>query len=167
MAQTCLGARLVNAELADALRKGGVSGLELRQVRFYRNDEPLPWYQMIATHTMPRMSKGTKGLLREAAPRWACPVCERDGYCGSPEQPLEIMYERREVDLDSTPDVVETWECFGRSLRPESARGHERWGLGSALILVKPKVLEIFRRLKVRKVCFQPVRIADAGEAHD
>lgn len=56
---------LVAGVLADALRKAEVTGLELRQVLYYRNNEPLPWWQMISTYTMPQFSPQTRGIITE------------------------------------------------------------------------------------------------------
>lgn len=155
--ETHRGHFLVAERLADSLRTGGVSGLELRQVHFYRNDEPLPWWQVISTHTMPRMSPQTKGIVRDTDSGWACPVCERDMYCGTPENPTEIAYNGQRVDPDSLPDVVQTWECFGRSVLHDDPERHLQRGFALPQILVKPKVMHILRALKVKHVRFQPV----------
>ena len=162
LARTCIGQTLVNFQLAEALRSAGVSGLELRQTRFYRNDEPLPWWQLISSYTMPKMSSLTKGIIRDASPGWGCPSCERDMFVGTVKQPAEIGYGRSEVDPQLLPDVVQTWECFGRSVLHDDPERHLIRGFAQPLTLVKQKVYEVFRRLSVRRVRFEPVRIFDA-----
>jgi rubredoxin len=148
---------LVARELAVAFRKAGVSGLELRQARSQRGNKPLPWWQMISTYTMPRMGKQTKGIVREVDSRWGCPVCERDMY--GMEPPTEIMYERSQVGSVTLPDVVQTWECFGRSILEDDPERNLGRGFAQPLLLVNVKVFDIFRRLKVKHADFQPVRI--------
>jgi hypothetical protein len=59
------------------------------------------------------------------------------------------------VDPEALPDVVETWERFGRSDIDQDFRCSH---LGEPLILVSPKVLDVFRRLKIKGARFQPVR---------
>ena len=163
------GETLVGPPLIEALQAGDVKGLELRQVRFYRNDEPLPWWQMIASFEMPRMSPKTRGGITDETDYLTeegfvipahppCPRCRRDGRYHS-DEPYEIAYSRRDVDPAAVPDVAHKWESFGVSgvdkEKPEFSR------FGDHRLLVKPKVFDIFRRLRVRQACFVPVRIVD------
>jgi hypothetical protein len=148
------GEILVAATLANALREAKLSALELRQARFYRNNEPLPWWQMISTYQMPPMSEATEGVIRsERLP--PCPHCQRDGHYNSATRPTQIAYDVCVVDPEALPDVVETWERFGRSNIDQDFRFSH---LGEPLILVSPKVLDVFRRLKIKGARFQPVR---------
>jgi hypothetical protein len=161
---------LVAEPLNNALREANVAGLELRQVRFYRNDEPLPWWQMMSAFEMPEMSSQSRGVVTDetdtvmedgkvihATP--PCPKCRRDGRYHTNEEPCEIVYNRTEVDPATIPDVVHTWEAFGRSWID---REHpERSWYGEHRILMKPKVFDIFRSLKVKHACFGPVSIVD------
>jgi len=159
--EICLGPGfepLVGAKLCKGLEEAGLTGLELRQTRFYRNDEPLPWWQMISTYEMPKISKASTNLGRDTDPGWGCPVCERDMHVNKKREPLDIVYERRDVDPEKIPDVVHTWERWGRSvLHDDPARQLVR-GFAPPFTLVKPKFLDVVRKLRVRKVEFNPVR---------
>lgn len=163
---TCLGEILVAERAKMELQNANGSGLELRQTRFYRNNEPLPWWQMIARHTMPRMSPKTRGMKIGSEdyverpdfviPGYRpCPECGRDGRSGTLDRPLEIVYSRSAIDPRDTPDVTETWECFGRSVKSPPPGQSVRYA--SPSLLVKPKVLDVFRRLKAKEATFAPV----------
>jgi hypothetical protein len=145
----------VAAALAEALRSAEVTGLELRQVLSSREHQPLPWWQIIPEFTMPKMSPATKGVVQGDPP--ACTLCRRDGHYNTMKEPEEIAYASREVDGGSLPDVVQSWERFGKShIRSEDFKDSR---LADPLILVRPKVFDIFRKLKVKHACFDPVRI--------
>lgn len=168
LCETCIGQKLVATKAADVLKGSGLSGLELRQACSYRDKEPLPWWQMIARYVMPRISSRSESLIRDTQPlfsatdpKWGCPVCERDMYATKEGLPLNIVYERSQVDPEKLPDVVQTWECFGRSvLRNDPERGLQT-GFAQPLLLVKPKVFDLFRKMKARGAGFSPVRIME------
>jgi len=150
---------LVSVKLAQALREDKVTGLELRQIRFYRNNEPLPWWQMISTFEMPKMSKETRGITWHDGQQGDCTVCGRDGYSHSLDEPWQIAYSKAQVDPAVLPDAVRTWEVFGNAeINYEEPR---RSRFGEQRILVKPKVFDVFRRLTVRHARFVPVRIVN------
>ena len=159
---------LVAEPLRNALETADVTGLELRQVQFYRNQEPLPWWQMISSYELPKMSPETKGIKTDeidhvmddgmvikALP--PCPVCRRDGRYNS-DEPLQIVYARKDVDSESIPDVVHTWERFGVSVINEKEPHYSRFA--PPILLIKPKVYEVFRSLKVKNAGVVPVRIS-------
>jgi hypothetical protein len=158
LTQTVFNEPLVAAPLAEALTKARVSGLELRQVRFYRNEEPLPWWQMIAAHDMPKMSAATRGMVRDTD-QPPCPQCERDGHFHTLHEPFEIVYRGEGVDPSTLPDVVQTWERFCCSWIDKEDPRKSRFAY--AAILVKPRVFDVFRFLKVKHARFVPVRIVD------
>lgn len=168
LCETCIGQKLVSTKIADVLKSSGLSGLELRQACSYRDKEPLPWWQMIARYVMTRISSRSESLIRDTEPlfratdpKWGCTVCERDMYATKGGLPLDIVYERNQVDPEQLPDVVQTWECFGRSvLRDDPERGLQM-GFAQPLLLVKPKVFDLFRKRKVRGAGFSPVRIIE------
>ncbi len=141
--------------LAEALRRAEITGLELRQVRSSRDHGPLPWWQIIPVHTMPKMDKATKGLIHGSPP--PCSSCRRDGHYHTTQQPEGIVYAKKDVDPDALPDIVQTWECFGKSRIDRDDFKQSR--LAEPAILVKPRVFDIFRRLKVKHAVFSPVRI--------
>lgn len=161
---------LVAQPLAVALEQERVTGLELRQVRFYRNEEPLPWWQMLATFEMPKLSPQTRGvvlsevdhvvgpdLVIRAEP--PCSLCQRDGRFMSSAVPAQLAYSRQQVNPSALPDVAKTWEVFGK-VRWNRKQFERSW-FGNQLILVKPRVFDIFRRLKVKSARFVPVRFVD------
>jgi hypothetical protein len=159
LSATCLGQILVASELAEVMKAAKLSGVELRQTRFYRNDEPLPWFQVISQHEMPKMGPATRGIVRDTSPGWGCPVCQRDMHCDMAEEPTAIAYDGCEVDPDKLPDFVHTWECFGRSVIKNDPERNLVQGFAQPRILVKPRVLDLFRKHKVRGARFQPVRV--------
>jgi hypothetical protein len=164
-----MGEVLCAKELTDALKRAEVTGLELRQVCLHGNGEALPWWQMISHFDMPKMSAATRGIITSevddvtedgmvirAMP--PCPECKRDGRFDTVKEPREIAYSRRTVDAETLPDVVQTWERFGKSVIKEDSRFSR---FAPPLLLVKPKVFDIFRHLKVKHARFEPVRLAD------
>ena len=167
---TCLDEILVAERLALALKEAEITGLELRHAHFYRNDEPLPWWQMISDYCMPKMSPATRGIVLSETdhverPDFIIPAeppchkCKRDGRFGTPDEPEQIVYSLTDVDPDSIPDVVHTWDCTGKSMKYPPKGQFPRYR--QPMILVKPKILDIFRRLKVKHVTFGPIRIMD------
>jgi hypothetical protein len=166
--ETCRGQVLVATKVADVLKGTSVSGLELRQARSCRDKEPLPWWQMMAPFVMPRVSSRSESLIRDTEPlfnkddpKWGCPICERDMYATKTGLPLDIVYERSQADPDDLPDAVQTWECFGRSVLRDDPERCLQVGFAEPLLLVKPKVFDVLRKLKVREASFVPVRFID------
>jgi len=155
--QTCLGHDLVGPSVAEALRAARVTGLELRQVHLYGNNEPLPWWQMISSFTLPKMDPRTRGILHENVRPAPCPMCSRDGHYDTTEQESEPTYSRADVDVNELPDFVNTWECFGKSVLKD---GHPI-NIAQPLMFIKPKVMDFFRSLKIRGVGFGPVHFVD------
>ena len=145
---------LVSTELAKALLKARVTGLELRQAHSYRSQKSLPWWQMIGTYTMPRMSPQTKGVFHDMRPGWGCAYCQRDCYEGMEE----MVYSLDDVRPSAVPDVVQTWECFSRSVLHDDPERNLRRDFGQPLLLMKPRVFDVFRELKVKSAEFSPVR---------
>jgi hypothetical protein len=148
---------LVSPALAHALKEARIKGLELRQAVAHKDHVPLPWYQIISSTELPRMSDLTRGVIRsESLPR--CPTCGRDGHFDAAFEPQEIVYDRSSVDIDALPDAVHTHERFGSGcLREPFQKSH----IPNPLLLVKPKVFEIFEKQNVRHVEFVPVNIAE------
>lgn len=158
LCSTHRGHLLVRDDLAEAMDAAGVGGAELRQVRSVGRKALLPWRQILPEFTMPRMSRHSTNLGRETAPGWGCPVCERDMHVALHCRPLDIAYDRSAVAPETLPDIVQTWECFGRSvLHDDPKRGLIR-GFAQPNILVKPRVFELFRELNVKEAGFRPVR---------
>ena len=157
--QTGRGHILVGSRLAEVLAAQQLTGLELRQAIFYRNDEPLGWWQIIAPHVLGRMTLREGGLGRDESPGWGCMSCRRDMFGGVLDDGFSPNFTRAAADVYSIPEVISTWECFGRSvLKDDPARSLIR-GFAQPLIMVKPKVFDIIRGLKVKQASFTPIRI--------
>lgn len=144
---------LVSPALAQTLRETEVTGLTLDEVRA-KSGATLPWVQLLSTTELPPMAPATEGILRERP----CPNCGRDGHFDNAKEPLQIFYPASQVTPHSLPDVVHTYECFGLSRLREP---FEQSRFANPLLLVKPKVYDVFKRQKVRGLEFHPVRTID------
>lgn len=81
---------------------------------------------------------------------FAVPACL---YSDGPLEPTEIAYNPEELPPE-LPDFVMSWECFGNScLRTP----FEESRFAQPLILVKPRVYQILRGLKIQNAKFTPV----------
>lgn len=143
---------LVSGELADALRRRGISGLNLREVRSSPQREPLGWWQILPDYEMPPLAPETQGIVREGP----CPACDRDGYFHEADIPIEMMCRREDVDIGSLPDCVRTYERFGNS-RLKTPFAQSRFA--APLLLFKPVVCELFHAMGVKGVRFVPVEV--------
>ena len=150
---------LVGPNLRASLLDAKVTGLELRQALFFRNNEPLPWWQIISAYEMPMMSKLSKNLTRDTRPGWGCPTCRRDMHTRTGIEPLDLIYDGAAVDPKAIPDVVHSWECWGRSVLNYDVERQLVRGFACPWVLVKPKVFDVFREFKLEDVSFDPVRI--------
>lgn len=156
---TYSGHLLISEHLAQAFREHDVTGVELRQALAKRTQAPLPWWQVLCGYTMPPAGPQTRGLIHDISPGWGCPVCNRDMYAEVFSHPLLLVYSRSQVDPAALPDIVQTWECFGRSVpRDDPARSLIR-GYAQPLILIGQKVFAILLDLKVRDTFYTPVKI--------
>jgi hypothetical protein len=147
--QTLRGEYLVHEGMAVTLRDSEISGLELRRAESSRG-QPLPWYQLIATHALPAMVPSSRGILVEGQ----CPHCRRDGYFGSPTEEMQPRYPQ--PNLKAPYDVMRSWEHFGNSRLTEP---FDQSHLASALLLVRPKVMELLLEMGFRGIRFKPVEI--------
>jgi len=149
---------LVRGELHAALASATLPGLKLMEARS-KLDEPTGWWQLVAEDTMPRMSPATRGLTRgkdrRGRPLPTCVHCDRANYYHSADEPLQIVYRRRDIGAGPLPDAAFTWEGFGET-GPEC-----RSVIARPRLLVSPRVLDIFRKLKVRGPVYAPVQIGD------
>lgn len=153
MAKTLDFEYLVADELAAAMRAAGLAGFELRQVHSSRDHTtPLPWWQIIALHQLPPWAAETAGYERENQ----CPLCGRDGHFHSNRRPLELVYYRSQVEPEGLPDIVATYEHFGNGgLREPFEKSH----IPHPLLLIKPRVYELFTAHKVRGLEWVPVML--------
>jgi hypothetical protein len=151
-AQTYYGDILVRENVAAALEDAGISGLDLRRVfeSTGSTQRRLPWRQILAERSLPSMSPHTTGIIRE----YICPLCQRQGYAATPEEPTRIFY--REKDLENAQDVNATWEWFGMAVQePKFPEGF----VVRPRLIVSPKVVKILMDHEVTAFGFVPVRV--------
>lgn len=144
---------LVTGMLHMELATANLSGLALMPV-VSTSDEPLAWWCMCSTHIMPPMAPETRGIIRSERLK-GCAECGRDNWFHTRKDIRRIAYRRSQLADWPLPDLAHTWECFGISAF--DANGF----LAQPLLLVSPRVVSIFRILKVRGVDFEPVTILD------
>jgi hypothetical protein len=149
--QTLDREKLVSPKLAQLLNHAEFRGLKLRRAQSHSGGKDLPWVQLISDVELPPMSASSKGILREGP----CPHCWRDGYFHS-QQPIELEYSSRQVDVNALPDIVHTYEHFGNSVLREPFKNSH---FAQPLLLIKPRVFRFFRQQKVRELEFVPVKI--------
>jgi hypothetical protein len=146
---------IVHDDLRAALESEQVSGMAFERA-LDRDGAQLPWHEVRIGATLPPMSVETTGIRRgRISGETPCGRCGRDGWFDDPEQPFTPSYARAVlVDL---PDVAATHERFGagqlRSPLPDSS-------LANGRIVVRRRVYDLYRRLKLRGIRFTPVRLA-------
>jgi hypothetical protein len=151
--QTLDGEYIVSDRVREELTKAGITGAELHGVRAARKDERLPWSQLVAPFELPPFDPETTGGVVRQDP---CPHCERDGYFGTAKSPLELRYTFGADSLEEVPDLASTWEHFGLS---KLAEPFEESVFAQPLLLVKPRVIGLLQKLKVRQLEFVPVSL--------
>ena len=149
--QTLDGEYIVSDRVREEFTKAGITGAELHGVRAARSKERLPWSQLVAPFELPPFDPDTTGGVPREDP---CPECERNGYFGTAKSPLELRYTFGADYLEEVPDLASTWEHFGLS---KLAEPFEESVFAQPLLLVKPRVVELLQKLKVRQVEFVPV----------
>jgi hypothetical protein len=142
---------LVSDRLAATLAEFGESGLELRQATA-SDGESVPWFQLIASETMPPLSARSRGIARENQ----CKTCGRDGFFSDSRNPYEFVYNHDSVDVDSLPDAVVTWEHFGNSNRRFPLEGYAP---AQPMLLLRPTLSRVLVKASPRHVEALPVRI--------
>jgi hypothetical protein len=143
---------LVSEDLALKLREASVTGCELRPSQPLKGQFAQPWIQIVTDVTLPPMAETTRGVVRQKP----CPVCGRDGYFHSAHIPFEVLYDRHEVRLDSLPDMMHTHERFGNS---KLAVPFKESHFAFPLLIVKPRLFDLFAAAKIRGVEFVPVTL--------
>ncbi|MDI1481193.1 hypothetical protein [Polyangium sp. y55x31] len=145
---------LVDEKLSGALAESGATGLSFRGVFAAfegRGHLQLPWRQLCATHTLPRMSPRSTGI----SPYNPCP-CGRSSFAGKEEVPMRLAY--RAADVADIRDINVTWEWFGEA----KFDGDVSEALfPNPLFLVTPKVWRIFRDAGVTGFDWIPIRVED------
>jgi hypothetical protein len=151
--QTLSGEKFVSDRLREEITRAGFTGAEFHDARSARKRERLPWSQLVARHELPPADPETSGGLRREDP---CSVCDRDGYFGTVESPLELRYSLSRGEVNDLPDFSSTWEHFGLS---KLAEPFEDSAFAHPFLVVSPRVVKMLRELKVRGLLFDPVEI--------
>ncbi|WP_153824900.1 hypothetical protein [Polyangium spumosum] len=145
---------LVDEKLAGALADSGATGLSFRGVfaAFEKRAQfQLPWQQLYATHTLPRMSPRSTGIdLPQPCP------CGRSCFGTFWEIPPRLAY--RASDLADACDVNVTWEWFGYVKFNGDVSDSV---LAYPWFLVTPKVWRIFRDAGVTGFDWMPIRVVE------
>lgn len=158
MCQSMDHAYFVTEGAADVLRKARLRGVELLEA-VTTGGEPSGWWQLIPRHEMPPFAPETRGVKRGAEKDgWYCPVCRRDNHYHDNKEPTSLVYRRTDADPAKLPDVSETWERFGVSGFAKPGEPFQYSRFASGLILIRPRVFDILRGLKVRGMRLEPVR---------
>jgi hypothetical protein len=146
---------LLHESLAEPVAAAGLRGLSFLEV-LGRNDEVLPWRQMVVTDTMPPMLASTRGMIRgRSRLEQPCARCGRDGWFDTMHEPFVPAYAR--ASLGNVPDLAWTHELFSTGTWAEPIHG-KRW-LASRRLVVRPVVHTLFTRLKVKGVRWSPAAV--------
>jgi hypothetical protein len=151
--ETLDGEILVAEHIARAIQKEGISGVELRQAVSSTNGKMLPWFQILPGSGLPAMDPSTEGVVRSDH----CPKCACDGYFHRP--PVLIRY--KALETVRLPDVLQTLEHFGNSVIKEP---FEFSHFATPLLIVKPRVYQLFKREKVRGIRAVPVDVQQSAD---
>ncbi len=158
---------IVHSDIVSSLKAASVTGIRYLRMKSARTGGELDWWHLIANHHLPPMSDETKGIFREEKREYqfgrvrlplsgACTQCGVSGYCFDNSEPPSVVYDDPSIDLSSLPDVVTTYEYFGHSLLTTNPDTQE---FASRYLLMKPKVYQVLKSWKSRKVEYHPVKI--------
>lgn len=143
------GELLVAQSLKDALERAHVTGAELRQVLSKRDNDLLPWYQLMPTMSLPPMVVSASAVVRSRP----CTACDRDGYFDDGFGSGVLRYGRN-LDFKALPDIVRTYEHFGNSRIGESP---EDCYFQQPLIVMRSRLVPLFENDAGNAVEFVPL----------
>ncbi len=138
---------LVQRELADRLRAGGIDALSA--VVDSRSGQPLDLFHLRPVATLPAFAPESSGITRERP----CPVCGRDGYYAIPHVPYRLEYPALDPALRAK-DVVATYERFGTSVLRLPFKDSV---FAAPLFIVSDRLRSLLSAAKVRNLRFDPV----------
>ncbi len=146
---------IVHDDLRAAWEREAISGIAFERA-LDRAGAELPWHEVRVEATMPPMTVGATGMTRgRIAGEAPCARCGRDGWFTDPEQPFTPLYGR--AVLDHAPDVAGTHERFGAG---ELVTPLSKSILAGQRLIVRRRVYDLCRRLKLRGIRFTPVALA-------
>jgi hypothetical protein len=141
---------IVDKTMRKMLVNAGITGISFAEV--HARDEVGDWNpidrdQILIEYTMPPM----RGEFAPEDDQYLCKVCRRGGRMSFPNK----LY--REDDLVGMKDFNLTWEWFGFFNFDGNAR---RSQFSLPLVLVTPKVMNLFREARVTTFEWTPVAMA-------
>ena len=142
------GQLVVHRILGDALRSEALTGFEMLPVApIGRPTVPSADYRwMRIISELPAMVGANLAIENP------CPGCGRSGHFDSTQDPVQFSY----APLPASADINCTFEYFGVwNLSPAPVGGHRE-------VVVSQRVCEVFARLRVRLVGWEPVLTAEA-----
>ncbi|MDC3958782.1 hypothetical protein [Polyangium jinanense] len=146
---------LVDEKLAGTLAESGLTGISFRGVfAAFEEKGPieLPWRQICAAHTLPRMSPRSTGI----EPYKPC-ACGRSSFTNPAEVPMRLAY--RATDVADIRDVNVTWEWYGEvKFNGDVSKAV----FPCPLFLVTPKVRRIFLDAGVTGFDWIPIRVEES-----
>jgi len=147
---------LLSRKLVAILEEAKVSGLKTYAVVSHKDKSILPWFQLLPEYELPPMSPLTCGIRHGSSDEAPCSHCHRDGYFISAKIPTEIYYESSKVDIDRLPDIMRSYEHFGNSFIKNP---FSKSKFAPSLVVVKPKIFDLFKNNKIKGVNFHPILI--------
>jgi hypothetical protein len=148
------GAYLFHVDLVSECRRLGLTGIDFKQATD-KEGAAVPWYEVRVAKTLPPMTVESTGLTRgSTSGESPCSRCGRDGWFGEPEEPFTPAYQSSPIR--TMPDFAETYERFGQGRVGPTA--NDCW-LAEPRMIVRQRVFQLFRRLRIRGVRFTPVRV--------
>jgi hypothetical protein len=152
------GELFVSDPVRERLIGEGVGGADFHTVRAAHGGERLPWSQLVAPFVLPPIdTEASGGLPHENG----CPACGRDGWFETAKAPLELRYDLSRDEFAEVPDMASTWECIGVSQLREP---FSESVFAQPLLLVKPRIVDVLRPMKIRALKFVPIDVVSRPE---
>jgi hypothetical protein len=146
---------VVHESVAEAVEAAKLRGVSLREVQD-ADGKPIPWRQLVVEETLPRMLAGSRGMIRgRADAERPCPKCARDGWFDTQSDPFLPMYPRSV--LETMPDAAWAYELFSTGAWAEPIHGKR--SLASRRLIVRPRLYQLLKPLKVRGLKWFPVQV--------
>jgi hypothetical protein len=143
---------LLREDLVSELVKMLGSDRGLRQIEECATHRKLNWWQILPDVHMPPMLREASDVITDQQ----CQACRREGFFADISKPCAITYNAIDVNVETLPAFVSTWEYFGHS----HIRKEEGYMLGFAqpCLLVSRQVVQVLLKQKVPRLNLTPVR---------
>jgi len=147
------GHMVVTAELAEAVREAGLTGICVMPVRRNHKQDPDPEYAWLKVVSEWPAMLPTRVLDTEDL----CPDCGRTGHFDPYDRAAEWRYRKAPK---TARDFNHTWERFGVWKGGAFSRDRPPVG-GSAGIIVSQRVRRVFKLAGVRRIRYDPVYVEE------